>query len=70
MCPQWHGNQVIGRGLGNSVVVDPVALPATIGGTGAASQVEAKSDEDRPQPCPDASAEYIAGRSADRHAAH
>jgi Restriction endonuclease fold toxin 5 len=50
---------VIGRGLGSTVLVDPDALPAPVGRTG----VEAQTAQDRPQLCPDPSDENIAGRS-------
>ncbi|MBV9861866.1 MAG: hypothetical protein JO267_06935 [Alphaproteobacteria bacterium] len=57
------GGEVIGRGLGSTVIVDPDALPVPVGRSGAEARAEAESARDQPQLCPDPSAENIAGRS-------
>ena len=53
---------VIGRSLGSTVLVDPNALPAPIGRTGAEARTEAESAQDRPQLCPAPTPEDITGR--------
>jgi hypothetical protein len=55
--------KVIGRGLGSTVLVNPDALPAPVGRTGAEVRTEAQTAQDRPQLCPDPSAEDITSRS-------
>jgi hypothetical protein len=54
---------VIGRGLGSAVLVDPKALPAPVGRTGAAAQTDAQTAQDQPQLCPDPTPESTKGRS-------
>jgi restriction endonuclease fold toxin 5 of polymorphic toxin system len=61
--------RIIGRSLGSTLAIDPDALPAPIGRTGAEARTEAETAKDRPRLCPDPSAESIAGRS-ERSLAH
>ena len=55
--------RVIGRSLGSTVLVDPEALPAPLGLSGAEARVASASERDQPKLCPNRSKENIAGRS-------
>jgi|SRR5579884_2196918 len=54
--------EVIGRGLGSTIIVDPDALPAPASRTGAEARVEAQTGQNRPQLCPKPTPEDFTGR--------
>lgn len=56
-------DDVIGRRLGNTVLVNADALPAPVGRTGAEARTEVESAPDRPRLCPDPTDENINRRS-------
>jgi hypothetical protein len=54
--------KTIGRGLGSAIVIDPDALPAPASRTGAEARAEGQTGKNRPQLCPEPTAEDFTGR--------